>query len=80
MGHFGDVNRAEDIDIFAFWGKYMPHMPTAGPIITEMLGQPAASSLSTFSYGRYVLGDYRLATLPERSEKIILSEANLSLN
>ena len=55
----------------------MPQMPTVGPIITEMLGQPAASSLSesTFSYGRYVLGDYRLATLPERSEKRILSAA-----
>ena len=75
--HFGDVRRPEDIDIFAFWGKHMPHMPIAGPIITEMLGQPAASSLSesTFSYGRYVLGDYRLSTLPERSEKIILSAA-----
>ena len=42
------------------------------------MGQPASSSLaeSLFSYGRYVLGDYRLALLPERSEKLILSAAN----
>jgi hypothetical protein len=75
--YFGDVSRAEDIDIFSFWAKHMPQMPSAGPI-TEMMGQPASSSLaeSLFSYGRYVLGDYRLALLPERSERLILSAAN----
>ena len=55
--YFGDVTRAEGIDIFAFMKKHMPKMPCAGTIIAQMLSQPAASSLAeiTFSYGRYVL-------------------------
>jgi hypothetical protein len=55
----------------------MPKMPCAGPVITQMLSPPAASSLAetTFSYGRYVLGDYRLSMNPERSEQLILSAA-----
>ena len=53
----------------------MPQMSTAGPIITEIMGQPASSSLPE-SYGRYVLGDYRLSMLLDRSEKLILSAAN----
>ena len=53
--YFGDVARPEDIDVFAFIKKHMHHMPCAGPVVTEMLSQPAASSLekTTFSYGRY---------------------------
>ncbi len=75
--YFGGVDRAEDIDIFEFYAKHMQRMPVAGPVITEMLSQPAASSSpeSLFSHGRFIVNDYRTSTLPKRAEKLILSSA-----
>ena len=42
--YVGDVDRPEDIDIFEFYAKHMPRMHVAGPVITQMLSHPAASS------------------------------------
>ena len=73
--YFGDVDRYEDIDIFEFYEKHMPFMRSAGPVISKMLGQPAASSAveSLFSHGRFIINDYRTSIAPPRAERVILS-------
>ena len=43
--YFGDVARAEDIDIFVFMEKHIPKMPCAGPVIAQILSLCAASKL-----------------------------------
>ncbi len=35
--YFGDVARAEDIDLFAFMEKHIPKMPCAGPVIAQSI-------------------------------------------
>ena len=73
--YFGDVDRYEDIDIFKFYEKHMPFMPSAGPVITKMLGQPATSSVvePLFSHGRFVINDYRTSIASTRAERLVLS-------
>ena len=76
--YFDGASSSLEIDVFAFYKVHAGKMPALEPVIKQLLGHPSSSESpeTVFSYGKYLVTDYRTALHPSRLEQLMLSGAN----